>query len=155
MITPIRGRKHISFILPSSFIFPIRNDNPDKGTETRPWQRDGGRAAIRNDNPDKGTETERNLTDVIRHVGLEMITPIRGRKHKGQALQYKVLLWIRNDNPDKGTETSLTRSYIIILFWRLEMITPIRGRKLPCPCAKRPIRQRLEMITPIRGRKQW
>ena len=62
--------------------------------------------------------------------GLEMITPIRGRKQCKEAL---VVL------EDPG----------------LEMITPIRGRKLynadkDVLCYS----DRLEMITPIRGRKQ-
>ena len=37
---------------------PIRNDNPDKGTETlgKGFLREVA-AEIRNDNPDKGTET--------------------------------------------------------------------------------------------------
>ena len=63
----------------------IRNDNPDKGTETfacsliilqiKP--------VIRNDNPDKGTET------FVLHY------------------KHSVTYEIRNDNPDKGTETVL------------------------------------------------
>ena len=36
---------------------------------------------IRNDNPDKGTETISNRGAIINDTGLEMITPIRGRKH--------------------------------------------------------------------------
>ena len=57
MITPIRGRKLSSMV---SFIISgvIRNDNPDKGTETVVFQSFPCRLkAIRNDNPDKGTET--------------------------------------------------------------------------------------------------
>ena len=59
----------------------IRNDNPDKGTETLLWLSLSCGWYIRNDNPDKGTETD---------------TP---------PYLYFVQLTIRNDNPDKGTET--------------------------------------------------
>ena len=61
----------------------IRNDNPDKGTETKLNLRLQSANQIRNDSPDKGTET----------------------KHLELALSYCDT--IRNDNPDKGTETDL------------------------------------------------
>ena len=38
------------------------------------------RGRIRNDNPDKGTETNDTITDNKLATKLEMITPIRGRK---------------------------------------------------------------------------
>ncbi len=57
MITPIRGRK----------LEVEELGNPDRG-------------GIRNDNPDKGTETDINVATNICNSGLEMITPIRGRK---------------------------------------------------------------------------
>ena len=71
---------------------------------------------IRNDTPDKGTETL--TTGIILNpvVRLEMITPIRGRKPATAALQYIAYSSIRNDNPDKGTETS-------ICLWRPWSIT--------------------------------
>ena len=59
MITPIRGRKRKLYLVLSRFMVkPIRNDNPDKGTETlgKGFLREVA-AEIRNDNPDKGTET--------------------------------------------------------------------------------------------------
>ena len=64
----------------------IRNDNPDKGTETVHSKQDLTLLVngIRNDNPDKGTETPGDLSKAF------------------------VALMIRNDNPDKGTETMLT-----------------------------------------------
>ncbi|GEM_PF-2175445 len=61
---------------------------------------------IRNDTPDKGTETRNRA-----HHGafppvyrLEMITPIRGRKYKHIRHSLIVIKPIRNDTPDKGTE---------------------------------------------------
>ena len=58
MITPIRGRKRTNTSTTNTATNAIRNDNPDKGTETvyliyitKLF------TAIRNDNPDKGTET--------------------------------------------------------------------------------------------------
>ena len=62
----------------------IRNDNPDKGTETNTKQIKNSYCRIRNDNPDKGTETKAiaaNSVEIIRKI--------------------------RNDNPDKGTETKI------------------------------------------------
>ena len=59
---------------------------------------------IRNDNPDKGTETMQCAYYLCYLISLEMITPIRGRKHL-TALSMTSTLIIRNDNPDKGTET--------------------------------------------------
>ena len=59
MITPIRGRKHL------------------RGADLREAD-----LRIRNDNPDKGTETALMVAaSVWADPGLEMITPIRGRKH--------------------------------------------------------------------------
>jgi len=65
---------------------------------------------IRNDNPDKGTEASTGLLSVDLNKGLEMITPIRGRKYSETNLLYNLVAnGIRNDNPDKGTEAlSLT-----------------------------------------------
>ena len=56
MITTIRGRK-LDIFYYLIFSYWIRNDNPDKGTET-------GMGLSGNDSP----------------IRLEMITPIRGRK---------------------------------------------------------------------------
>ena len=57
MITPIRGRKRWRLDC-------IKTNNK-----------------IRNDNPDKGTETHLHMMIYYRHaLRLEMITPIRGRK---------------------------------------------------------------------------
>ena len=57
MITPIRGRKLSTCDLTYASV-TIRNDNPDKGTETLPNPLSGThKNMIRNDNPDKGTET--------------------------------------------------------------------------------------------------
>ena len=66
MITPIRGRKQA---LVAGGKFPqilIRNDNPDKGTETKRKSptTTGSTIKIRNDNPDKGTET---LFDTLKY----------------------------------------------------------------------------------------
>ena len=83
MITPIRGRKLFYQKVIQNFASVIRNDNPDKGTETDILPDNAIEGyKIRNDNPDKGTET-RNLWQ-YNHYICEMI---------------------RNDNPDKGTET--------------------------------------------------
>ena len=61
---------------------------------------------IRNDNPDKGTETVISQSSVMTLlVRLEMITPIRGRKLFMRATVSSSSKSIRNDNPDKGTET--------------------------------------------------
>ena len=81
MITPIRGRKlSLGVSLPFSGIL-IRNDNPDKGTETsNPKIVPYFPTKIRNDNPDKGTETVVLPNNMLTPSGLEMITPIRGRK---------------------------------------------------------------------------
>ena len=60
MITPIRGRKPGILFNIMYATSSIRNDNPDKGTETIavlckcPFIQ---KYMIRNDNPDKGTET--------------------------------------------------------------------------------------------------
>ena len=82
MITPIRGRKRNKcqalqyFVLRLEMITPIRGrkllfDLTGLGFPVK----------IRNDNPDKGTETTTYLScRVGRYYRLEMITPIRGRK---------------------------------------------------------------------------
>ena len=59
MITPIRGRKLDDLDADAKPDTPIRNDNPDKGTETSiaTTAKILPNAEIRNDNPDKGTET--------------------------------------------------------------------------------------------------
>ena len=82
MITPIRGRKLLDSTKFHVGARNIRNDNPDKGTETLllPVLLCFC-SLIRNDNPDKGTETNA-LQPIIRPSSS-----------------------IRNDNPDKGTET--------------------------------------------------
>ena len=61
----------------------FRNNNPDKGTETINLTSAImlNNAVFRNNNPDKGTETRRGLPTMYKRVSLEIITPIRGRKH--------------------------------------------------------------------------
>ncbi len=106
MITPIRGRKR-GVEYPPGVEIVIRNDNPDKGTETGLCDSFTYRfSVIRNDNPDKVTETF----------------------HLRLCIRYH-LKQIRNDNPDKGTETDIPFSSHNPRSYRLEMITPIRGRK--------------------------
>ena len=85
MITPIRGRKLLKIT------------KPKKGASK--W--------IRNDNPDKGTETRSSFfIPSFSYLRLEMITPIRGRKQISTVLEdVNSPIRIRNDNPDKGTET--------------------------------------------------
>ena len=81
MITPIRGRKLSGFSANILCSFLIRNDNPDKGTETSVKHTCCVMSkVIRNDNPDKGTETGKSISHPSPVSGLEMITPIRGRK---------------------------------------------------------------------------
>ena len=67
IITPIRGRKRTCQY---ACLYPyhvIRNDNPDKGTETsRQKTLPHLLIVIRNDNPDKGTETK-YLGTIKRH----------------------------------------------------------------------------------------
>ena len=82
MITPIRGRKLKTSRVLSWFLDKIRNDNPDKGTETK-----------------------LGFTGYICANRLEMITPIRGRKPAFLVEVSTGASSIRNDNPDKGTET--------------------------------------------------
>ena len=82
MITPIRGRKLNNCYINTVFFQQIRNDNPDKGTETT---------------------LSKNLRKS--NSWLEMITPIRGRKPIIARLSLTSEYLIRNDNPDKGTET--------------------------------------------------
>ena len=131
MITPIRGRKRIEDACYCNIFLQIRNDNPDKGTETilAPygcvffWRR------------------------------LEMITPIRGRKPKG-FLKSSITSILRLEmiTPIRGRKPWLWQP-LIYQPW-LEMITPIRGRK---PSGDGDLDKGkdywLEMITPIRGRK--
>ena len=54
---------------------------------------------IRNDNPDKGTETDMYNKIAATRNRLEMITPIRGRKHFSIILSKRIIISIRNDNP--------------------------------------------------------
>ena len=153
MITPIRGRKQQYFLKALSWAAKIRNDNPDKGTETvRPLKCQPFCIPIRNDNPDKGTETICTWSFFLCVIQkLEMITPIRGRKHKSPHLLSKVfnalemitpirgrkriymsltrgLTLIRNDSPDKGTETSSVGS-LSFSTSSIRNDTPARG----CP----------------------
>ena len=67
MITPIRGRKLVLIELVPSKLLIIRNDNPDKGTETvqNSIVKEILRR-IRNDNPDKGTETDMRFVNLLR-----------------------------------------------------------------------------------------
>ena len=57
----------------------MKDDNPDKGTETYEDKLDG----LKDDNPDKGTETGK-LTSFMSSLMSEL----------------------KDDNPDKGTETN-------------------------------------------------
>ena len=85
MITPIRGRKlMLRLSLLPTLCFLIRNDNPDKGTET---------------------DCKGSWSIVLAALRLEMITPIRGRKPIDADGLFNTTSKIRNDNPDKGTET--------------------------------------------------
>ena len=87
----------------------FRNNNPDKGTETYRIPYSSYQAPFRNNNPDKGTETLcLSLTHRIGY-SLEIITPIRGRKHIFDQVFYIIYFWFRNNNPDKGTETLFYR----------------------------------------------
>ena len=84
MITPIRGRKPIALSLIIYNLLSLKDDNPDKGTETQtlaPWWRDTF-CKLKDDNPDKGTETTR----------------WRQRNHL-------LFFLLKDDNPDQGTET--------------------------------------------------
>ena len=66
MITPIRGRKQLNGFYKSYNRCLIRNDNPDKGTETISLVAFiDTYVKIRNDNPDKGTETNYPLYSII------------------------------------------------------------------------------------------
>ncbi len=59
MITPIRGRKLQGLPQRKLFHFPLKDDNPDKGTETRVGSEDSRASTmLKDDNPEKGTETE-------------------------------------------------------------------------------------------------
>ena len=67
MITPIRGRKR-RHIVQSPHIHLLKDDNPDKGTETTPaaFTTSATPLALKDDNPDKGTETVKaSLTDSV------------------------------------------------------------------------------------------
>ena len=60
MITPIRGRKQYKCPFTSSTAFSsLKDDNPDKGTETLAEHFKTLVAKLKDDNPDKGTETDR------------------------------------------------------------------------------------------------
>ena len=107
MITPIRGRKRKRQWKQAQAVSPIRNDNPDKGTETgkhscvRPFQ-----TAIRNDNPDKGTETISGFSaNILCSFLIRNDNPDKGTETREVFLSFSRSL-IRNDNPDKGTETN-------------------------------------------------
>ena len=60
----------------------MKDDNPDKGTETYEDKLDGFKDELKDDNPDKGTETGK-LTSFMSSLMSEL----------------------KDDNPDKGTET--------------------------------------------------
>ena len=63
-------------------------------------------SGFRNNNPDKGTETVLFLNLAQQDtIGLEIITPIRGRKLTGEITLPDFEGMFRNNNPDKGTET--------------------------------------------------
>ena len=115
---------------------------------------------------------------LVRGQGLEIITPIRGRKLGLELFQQLDYIMFRNNNPDKGTEINSDKlfNFSIASFRNnnpdkgteilcqtnltqiqvesLEIITPIRGRKLKALKALARDITRLEIITPIRGRKQ-
>ena len=104
---PDKGTETLQLAFPAVFLSrQIRNDNPDKVTETTTFRNNRMPMYwIRNDNPDKGTETILIPFKSICFRRLEMITPIRGRKQLVVAKTSKTKPLIRNDNPDKGTET--------------------------------------------------
>ena len=133
MITPIRGRKLKSSVNASQKN-EIRNDNPDKGTETREKgkRREKGKKKIRNDNPDKGTETL-FFSPTILSLTIRNDNPDKGTETDYISIFIFIRNSIRNDNPDKGTETFQSYLYQTFLY-RLEMITPIRGRKQRTSC---------------------
>ena len=82
MITPIRGRKHIIGEEINLSFKVLKDDNPDKGTETSfVGYAPQNQASLKDDNPDKGTETDA-LTRMHALISL-----------------------LKDDNPDKGTET--------------------------------------------------
>ena len=83
MITPIRGRKHESYQDNPEW-YGLKDDNPDKGTETRMINlKLSPSILLKDDNPDKGTETFLSISD----LKVENFSPLK------------------DDNPDKGTET--------------------------------------------------
>ena len=84
MITPIRGRKLlITTCLSIKVSNSLKDDNPDKGTETVDLRLSyEAYSRLKDDNPDKGTET----------VSLMLYS-------------IKTLYKLKDDNPDKGTET--------------------------------------------------
>ena len=63
--------------------YKFTDDNPDKGTETIMEYYDAQiESAFTDDNPDKGTETScKRMKNTKMTNSLQMITPIRGRKH--------------------------------------------------------------------------
>ena len=89
------------------------DDNPDKGTETvcLVVMLLALEIVFTDDNPDKGTETISDLFKLITNPSLQMITPIRGRKHISCGDEYSsTLQQFTDDNPDKGTETVINFS---------------------------------------------
>ena len=65
---------------------------------------------------------------LVRGEGLEIITPIRGRKLFEFEEEFEDIDEFRNNNPDKGTET-FGHFTDLLESDSLEIITPIRGRK--------------------------
>ena len=113
-------------------LFLFRNNNPDKGTETFFYKHTSmisSQSSFRNNNPDKGTETGCMAVSQCNIMSLEIITPIRGRKHIKFLKKTDSTSMFRNNNPDKGTETWLQMNTPEDNSMCLEIITPIRGRK--------------------------
>ena len=79
MITPIRGRKQALFLCCPAYK-QLEMITPIRGRKLVSCCRYLIVHVIRNDNPDKGTETNDTITDNKLATKLEMITPIRGRK---------------------------------------------------------------------------
>ena len=94
MITPIRGRKRNTTDSPAG-AEPLKDDNPDKGTETLSYwviHIFGLSYPLKDDNPDKGTET--NI----------------------QTMKFLYIELLKDDNPDKGTETIKFKSMDSLFF---------------------------------------
>ena len=89
----------------------LKDDNPDKGTETKDWILRiifFCTEVLKDDNPDKGTETKLVSTESILLMtdSWKMITPIRGRKPSVFSIwECREDSLLKDDNPDKGTET--------------------------------------------------